>query len=143
MTDPTSSKDIDQFMRSLDRASLDPQFLDVFYRGFMGQSPEIRELFRDSDMDALKHKLRATLHLTTMVAEAAPGTAMYLEHLGRVHLRLNIGIELYEVWLDSLLAAVEQCDPEFDKEIAGLWRRYLSKTIEILKSQYPRVASNG
>jgi len=50
--------------------------------------------------------------------------------------QLNIGAELYDLWLDSLLAAVKECDPQYDTQVRDAWERVMMVGIGYLLSRY-------
>ena len=54
---------ITRFQESLDRATADPEFLTRFYERFMGTSDEVAAIFAHTDMEQLKRKLKASLHI--------------------------------------------------------------------------------
>ena len=48
----------------------------------------------------------------------------------------DIPDQLYELWLQSLLATVAQFDSEFDPEVEAAWREALGPAIEYMKRHY-------
>jgi hemoglobin-like flavoprotein len=50
--------------------------------------------------------------------------------------QLSIGSELYDLWLDSLLAAVQECDPETSSEVEAAWEAVMMVGIGYLLSRY-------
>jgi truncated hemoglobin YjbI len=121
------------FHASLARASADPRFLDVFYARFMASSPAIAAIFAGRDMDRLKRKLGASLHVMTLAIDGAPGADMYLGYLANVHHRLDIPFEMYERWLDALVATAGECDPSFDQALAAIWRDVVGAGIRLMQ----------
>lgn len=124
--------DTGMFQESLERAGADPRFLDVFYERFLAVSPEIARVFEATDMERLKRKLKSTLHIVTLAVEQAPGADLYLEYLGKVHGRLDIRPEFYALWLESLVQAAGECDPEFSPELKDVWLRVVGHAIEMM-----------
>jgi hemoglobin-like flavoprotein len=63
---------------------------------------------------------------------------VHLERLAKLHSRTQMDIkpELYDLWLDRLMQAVEEFDPMFNMEIEIAWRRLLQPGIEFMKSRY-------
>ena len=63
------------------------------------------------------------------------------EHLYRVahrHSAGEIGVapELYDVWLDALVATVAEHDPEFSAEVELAWRMAFAEGITLMKHYY-------
>jgi hemoglobin-like flavoprotein len=49
---------------------------------------------------------------------------------------LNVGAELYDLWLDSLLETVEECDPEHSPEVRHAWEEVMMVGIHYLTVRY-------
>ena len=49
---------------------------------------------------------------------------------------LDIGAELYDLWLDSLLETVKDCDPDFSPEVAKAWEEVMMVGIHYLTVRY-------
>ncbi|MDH3746453.1 MAG: globin, partial [Acidobacteriota bacterium] len=114
-------------------------FLDLFYRLFLESSPKVREKFADTDFERQKTALRASFILMRLVAaDNGVGADKHLKELAVRHSSadLNIGAELYDLWLDSLISAVESYDPEFDDEIGEAWEKVMGVGIRYLLSHY-------
>jgi hemoglobin-like flavoprotein len=123
----------DTFHASLARTTSDARFADVFYARFMASSPAVASIFNGADVEKLKRKLRSSLHVMTLAADDAPGADLYLDYLGAVHRRLDIRPEMYDAWLDALLATVAECDTEFSAETAGAWRSVIGAAVARIK----------
>ena len=127
-----SEQDLVAFHESLDRASNSGKFLDVFYDGFIASSIDVEMIFKDTDMNRLKRKLKSSLHMMTMLVDNEPGTEMYIGHLARVHDRYNIPPEMFSLWMDLLIEAVRVCDQEFDDRTETVWREVIGRGIAIM-----------
>jgi hypothetical protein len=70
--------------------------------------------------------------------EGEIGEGSYLHRLAERHSReqLNIGAALYDDWLDSLLATVQECDPQFGPDVREAWERVMMVGISFLLSHY-------
>ena len=122
------------FHASLARASAHPRFLDVFYERFMAASPAIAAIFAGRDMARLKRKLASSLHLMTLAIDGAPGADMYLGYLAQVHERLAIPPQMYDRWLDALVATAADCDPGFDDALRAVWREVVGAGIRLMRT---------
>lgn len=124
---------------SLHRCSADPDFLERFYERFLASSPEVREKFVDTDFVRQKRALKASLHLMLLAAEDEErGPELYLRDLAARHgqRQLDIGAHLYDLWLDSLLDTVRQCDPECSNEVLEAWERVMAVGVRYLLRHY-------
>lgn len=126
------------FMESLDRCTTDPGFLSRFLSLFLTSSPEVKQRFSDTDLDVQKRMLKASLYLMVMALEGKPEGMAHLERIARLHSRegLDVRPEFYELWLNSLLRAVEEHDPLFTKSLTGLWRRMLQPGIDFMIAHF-------
>ena len=136
---PVDEKTIQVFDHSLRRCNANPGFLDLFYETFLNSSPKIREKFANTDFERQKRLLHASFYLMLLASEESEnGPERYLEHLATRHSvhDLNIGSDLYDLWLDSLLAVVRECDPEFDEVIEDSWEQVMGIGIDYLVRHY-------
>ena len=136
MVDKATLKTFDD---SLQRCNANPRFLDRFYETFLASSPLVREKFANTDFVRQKRALRASLQTMALVAEdEVAGPGKYLKDLARTHSRegMNIGGELYDDWLDSLLATLKECDPAFSPEVGKAWESVMMVGVHYLMSSY-------
>ena len=127
------------FDGSLGRCGANTRFMDRFYEIFLASSPKVREKFANTDFVRQKRALRASLHLMLLATgDGHAGTEKYLRSIADRHGRkeLSIGSELYDYWLDSLLAAVKECDPQYSPEVHDAWEQVMMTGISYLLSQY-------
>lgn len=129
------------FLDSLYRVWGDPEqqqdFLTRFYETFIGHSPAIAAHFEGTDMERQKDMLAQSIH--EMVEFST--TRVASERLRRVASRHNrkerdVPPDLYEVWLDSLIATAREFDVKFNDELELAWRVVLSPGIAYMKFRY-------
>jgi len=123
-------------MLSYGRCCASPAFFDDFYQRFLASSPRVREKFAHTDMAAQQRLLRHGIMNLVLVARGLPATK--LRQLGESHCRarLDIDPELYERWVDCLLATLAQHDPAFDEALRAEWRHVLEAGIAVMRSHY-------
>lgn len=128
--------DSDVVFQSYGRCCNNEHFFIDFYDRFMGSAEEIRALFVDTDMAAQRHLLRNGIMQLVLHARGMPDTK--LRALGCSHSRsgYNIRPEWYDLWLDALLATLQQYDPQFEEATAQAWRRALEPGIELIRGAY-------
>lgn len=131
---------VEVFRASLKRCLEKPDFLLDFYGTFMASSDEIRDKFRNTDFKKQTEVLADSLWAMAVAAQGEPGSPALrdLPRLAERHSRRDLDVrpELYDDWLDSLVATARRHDPMFSPEIADAWRATLAVGIEILRSQY-------
>jgi hemoglobin-like flavoprotein len=128
------------FDASLARCNANPAFIERFYDIFLASSPKVVAKFANTDFVRQKVALRASLDTMRLAARDAQkaGPGQFLNGLAERHSsrQLNIGAELYDLWLDSLLAAANESDPNFSLEVQEAWERVMMVGIGYLLSRY-------
>jgi hemoglobin-like flavoprotein len=132
---------LERFEDSLRRCNGDTGFLDRFYERFLTSSPKVREKFLGTDFIRQKRMLQASLQLLLVAAHDEGNRATpYLDEVAARHSasQMAIGAELYDLWLDSLLATVREVDPAWSAEVEQAWESVMTVGIAYLVSRYNR-----
>ena len=130
-----------RFEESFHQLCLDQQksneFFSRFYDNFVEHYPQIKEKFANTDMMIQKDMLRMSFVYLIDFAQTLSETER-LEELARVHSRAgkNITAQMYDYWLDALLATIEEVLPDVDKQTTLAWRIMLAPGIEYMKGRY-------
>jgi len=130
---------LQRFGASLERCTEHPDFLDLFYELFLASSEKVREKFAMTDFVKQKGMLKASFALMLRAARQDPGDPPdFLDPLAQRHgaSQMGVGGELYDLWLDSLLAAVKACDPQCAPEVILAWERAMGIGIAYLCTRY-------
>jgi hemoglobin-like flavoprotein len=119
-------------------SSRPPGFLDRFYEIFLGSSEEVAAKFKNTDFHKQVQSLKSSLYYLMMASSGNPEATLHLKRIAELHSRraLDIRPELYDLWLECLLAAVREHDPKFNAETETAWRRVLAYGIDFMKSKY-------
>jgi hemoglobin-like flavoprotein len=136
MSDLTE-RDLERFNDSLERMP-GGRLLERFYELFMAASPEVRAKFADTDFRRQRRVLKVSLYLMMLAAQGRLEGQVHLDEIARRHSRAGLDIrpELYDLWLECLIAAVREHDPRFDADTERAWRAVLRSGIEAMKSRY-------
>lgn len=137
---PAMAGDLDQeemerFAGSVGRVREDRTFLERFYGHFLAL-PEAAPYFMDVDMRTQRHRLGASLYTALLVAPSLALDEHELRRLAAIHGAKGLAIPraLYESWVDCLVRAASECDPQFDVELESLWRRIATRGVERMLS---------
>ncbi|HEY6196944.1 MAG TPA: globin [Candidatus Eisenbacteria bacterium] len=130
--------EIEIFDDSLSRCYANPRFLERFYDIFLESSPEARAKFAGADLTRQRRMLKASLVLMMLGAGGSSEGLVHMERIGRLHGKAGHAIpaHLYDVWLDCLLQAVREFDPQCDDALLQVWRNVLAPGIAFMKSRY-------
>jgi hemoglobin-like flavoprotein len=122
---------------SLARCLDNGRFLDRFYELFVSSSDTVADKFRNTDFVKQKRTLASSLYLMIMAMEG-DGPVAYLERIADRHGRndLDIRPEMYDVWLDCLVCAASECDPEFSDEVEQEWRDVMRVGIDFMRKRH-------
>ncbi len=123
---------------SFSRCCVNPKFLDRFYEIFLSSHPAIAPMFRNTDFAKQKQLLRTGLTMVLMHGEGNQVGTQGLGRIGQSHSRKGLKIDpaLYPNWVESLIKAVKECDPQCDKSLEEEWRTMLKKGTALIASQY-------
>ena len=126
------------FHDSFSRCNHQDGFFKRFYEIFVNSSDEVKEKFKNSDMEK-QVKMLSNSFYTTKLANSE--SAIILENLKNLaashgHKDRDIRPELYDLWLDCLIQTVKEHDELFSSDIETVWREKMQVGITYMKSHY-------
>jgi hemoglobin-like flavoprotein len=123
---------------SFGRAMTKPNFMARFYEIFIQSNPQIPQLFKNTDMKQQHELLSQSLSMVVLFAQGNPVAKGVINRIRSSHDRahMNINPALYSFWEDSLIAALAECDPQFDPVVEQKWREVLRVAIDHIKAGY-------
>ena len=128
---------IEAVHQSLKRCDQNPDFLKIFYEKFFATSPEVREKFVGTDMQRQTRMVTASLYLSLLAADDVPYALDAIHKMGKRHHGLGVEPQHFDLWLESLMATIAECDDEFDEAVDAAWRDVLNDSIERMLDAYP------
>lgn len=122
------------YQRALGNNSYNADFIDYFYKQFLAKSDQIRSMFANTNMSAQKTMLHDSLD-SLLEFYTTRKITRQMAHLAHIHGNKGHRVphQLYDLWLDSLMEAVQQFDPQFDTDIELAWRLVLAPGITFIK----------
>ena len=117
-------------------------FLEYFYQIFLESSPEVFELFKNVSMKLQKEMLRKSIY-ELLVFYSEKKVNQHLLAIGQLHSKDYLGItpKFYDLWLEVLMKALKEFDPEYTHQIELTWRVTLSPGIAYMKFSYDHAIS--
>lgn len=117
-------------------------FFDAFYEKFVAASPEIMHAFKHTDMRKQRKMLEKSFY-SLFIFYATSNENDYLEKIAHRHSKhdANISPEMYDIWLECLMATVKEFDPHFSRDVELSWRLVLSTGIAYMKFHYDHPVS--
>ena len=130
----------DTFLASLGRCRATAGFLDAFYQRFVASSDEVRAKFAKTDMLRQVQMLEDTLFVVANAVQGEEGSPARsdLPRIAERHSRrdLDIGPELYDLFLECLIVTVRTHDPKFTPEVEAAWREVMGFSIDYMRKRY-------
>jgi hemoglobin-like flavoprotein len=137
---PVDRRLVESFLASLKRCLAAPGFMETFYQRFVSASEEVREKFRNTDLQRQARMLSDSLYVLAVAVQGHAGSPAWgdLPRLAERHSRKDLDIRppLYDHWLACLIDTARQYDPRFTPEIEAAWRATLSVGITYMKRRY-------
>jgi truncated hemoglobin YjbI len=131
----TDPKAVQRTRDSLGRCVACETFLERFYELFLASSPEVGELFRNTDFERQKRMLRDSLYAMLVAAGTTKGPAHdEVERLAGLHRDIGVTHDMFTLWLDALIEAAREHDLHFTDELENDWRASMSGAIALMKS---------
>jgi hemoglobin-like flavoprotein len=126
------------FHDSFTRCNHQDGFFKRFYEIFVNSSDEVKEKFKNTDMEEQVKMLSNSFYAAKLATSDSPVIKENLKKLAALHGHKDRDIrpELYDLWLDCLIQAVREYDPDFTHEIGSAWREKMLPGIQYMKSHY-------
>ncbi len=127
------------YKRVLETGTDGTDFFEAFYHHFLNSSSLIREQFLNTDMEKQRSMLKKSFY--SLISFYASGAAdNVLEKIAYKHSarQLDIKPAFYDLWMESLVATVQDYDPEFNDDVELAWRLVMSLGITYMKFKYDR-----
>lgn len=126
------------YLESYHRCQAARGFIPAFYERFLNASEEVAYLFRNTDFKRQYEMLDRSLRLSAAATVGDPHGLQEINARAESHNRHNLDIrpDLYDLWLDSIVATASRFDPEWNPEIEHAWRRILGFVIKHMIARY-------
>ena len=128
-----NENDLALFLDSLERCMKNDRFISIFYDIFLSSSCEIPAFFADTNFSRQRRILKSALYETITVTVRRIADLSALSGLSRRHQALQIEPRHYDLWIQSLISAVERCDPHYDRDVGRVWREAFQPAIDYMK----------
>jgi hemoglobin-like flavoprotein len=109
-------------------------FGELFYEEFFRRCPEAKPLFGDVDMQ--RQALVVTMTLTTVQQfhdGDYPAVGVYLKHLGGLHDRKAVPVEMYPPWRSAMLKTLSRMHgADWSSELGFEWAAALDRAWSVM-----------
>ncbi|PYP14049.1 MAG: globin [Gemmatimonadetes bacterium] len=123
---------------SYDRCCADAGFLRAFYDDFFARCPEAKPRFAGTDFERQNKLLRHAFGILLIFPNQARTEPSVLTRVAERHSRRDLDIPpaLYGPFLESLIATVGRCDPEFSSAVERAWRETVAPGMAYMRAKY-------
>lgn len=114
-------------------------FIERFYEIFLASHPDIGPMFSHTDFQ--KQRLALRRGISIAISHAAGGSLVRqsMEHMADVHSRKGhapVAPKYYALWVDSLVQAMSERDPEFSPRLGERWRTGMGAVVDTFTARY-------
>ena len=138
-TTSSNGDNFDDLHQSYGRCLHNGAFIDRFYDIFLESHPEVRNAFGGTDFNRQRRLLRRSLTNSIMYAAGSNIVKREVDKMADVHSRAGrapVQPHLYDYWLNSLIKAIREDDPQYNLQLEQRWREAMGKIIGHFVAQY-------
>lgn len=132
----------DQFndiQRSYGRCLRRRDFIARFYEILLDSHPQMAPMFANTDFTQQNKALRRGISTAIEFAGGSSIVQRTVDRMAHVHSRAGhapVPPRLHELWLESMVQAVSESDPEASPKLLRRWRRALEPIVEHFSKVY-------
>ncbi|MDR4479856.1 MAG: globin [Nitrospira sp.] len=136
---------IEQVVASYGRCCVCPEFFDRFYAIFLGSHPSIKPMVAHTSFTKQKALLREGVAMMLLHLEGKSIGTQCLNRLAKTHSphRMNITPQLYEYWINSLIATIKEYDTGYTPDLEIEWRKALHAGVHYIVMHGARADSSA
>lgn len=129
---------IDAVRKSYGRVLTKRTFIPAFYKIFTNSHPSIPGMFKNTDFEKQHELLAQSINMAILFTQnnVIAKNAITRLRKSHDHEHLNIKPDLYPLWIDSLIRALKECDPEFTPALEQQWREIIEPAINHIREGY-------
>lgn len=123
---------------SYGRAIAKRSFLARFYELFIQSDPVVARKLASTDLVKQQELLSQALNMVILFPQGNKIAKNAIKRIRESHRRdaLDIKPEYYRFWIESLITAVSENDPDFDDKLEQAWRTVVQVAIDYIAEGY-------
>ncbi len=129
----------EDLQQSYGRCLRNKNFIERFYEIFLASNPKIAPMFEKTDFQTQRLALRRGISVAITYAAGGTLVKRTMDQMADLHSRkgrVPVPPSLYTYWVDSLIEAINESDPEITPELTQRWRDGMSKVIDTFTKHY-------
>lgn len=122
----------DDLQQSYGRCLRDKRFIERFYEIFLASHPDIPPMFANTDFQKQRLALRRGMSVAISHAAGSGIVERTTNHMADVHSRHGrcpVPAGLYPYWVESMMQAIGECDPQADEALIARWRQAMGVVV--------------
>ena len=123
----------DDLQQSYGRCLRGKNFIERFYEIFLTSHPDIAPMFAGTEFQKQRMALRRGISAAISYTGGSTLTKRTIDQMADTHSRAGrtpVPPELYCYWVDSLVQAVSELDPEATPELIARWRHGMGVVVD-------------
>lgn len=128
-----SHEHVSQAEASYHRCGESGAFYTTFYRHLLASDPRIPPMFVHTEFERQHRLLKHALGLLLIYAKRPNPTL--LQRIAERHRQVGLHDELYPNFVESLVLAVSEHDPEYTPAVGDAWRSAVQPGIQFIRSR--------
>lgn len=123
---------------SYGRAIAKRSFLMRFYELFINSDPVVARKLALTDMEKQQELLSQALNMVILFPQENKIAKNAIKRIRESHQRnaLDIKPEYYRFWIESLITALAENDPEFNDDLEQAWRSVVQVAVDYIIEGY-------
>lgn len=123
---------------SYERCCKFDEFIPSFYENLFKASPEAKALFAETDFTVQTPLIKHAIGLLLIYPNHTDDQSPLLERTAARHAKTDRDVppELYPLWVDALMLAVQKYDTNYGPGVEKAWREVMKPGIEYMISRY-------
>jgi hemoglobin-like flavoprotein len=129
----------DDLQQSYGRCLREKNFIERFYEIFLASHSDIAPMFAQTDFQKQRMALRRGISAAISHAAGSSISSRTISQMAQTHSRHGrspVPTHLYPYWIDSLLQAIAEFDPETTPQLIERWRQGMTIVIHAFSKQY-------
>jgi hemoglobin-like flavoprotein len=133
------SEQYDDLQASYGRCLREKNFIARFYELFLASHPAIPPMFANTDFQQQQMALRRGISVAISHAAGSGLVTRTVNQMADVHGRSGrtpVPPHLYGFWLESLITAIRETDPQVSETLLKRWRDAMTIVIKTFSAHY-------
>ena len=129
----------DDLQQSFGRCLREKNFIERFYEIFLTSHPEIAPMFAGTDFNKQRFALRRGISAAIEHANGSRLAERTVDQMADAHSRsghVPVPPSLYRHWVESLVTAVRETDPQANEALLERWRKGMGKVVNTFTAHY-------